>query len=76
MTEATGIWGTEAEEKEYEAALEVIGDEVEVTAQFFSTRLGEFSHALRADSIWTNTHKQAKINEDSLSRTHKAGQNQ
>lgn len=52
VTEATGICGIEAEEKvEYEDAQEVIGEEEEVTGEFFS-RLGEFSHALRADSIW------------------------
>lgn len=51
VTEATGICGMEAEEKvEYEDAQEVIGEEEEVTGEFFS-RLGEFSHALRADSI-------------------------
>lgn len=51
VTEATGICGMEAEEKvEYEDAQEVIGDEEEVTGEFFS-RLGEFSQALRADSI-------------------------
>lgn len=52
VTEATGICGMEAEEKvEYEDAQEVIGEEEEVTGEFFS-RLGEFSQALRADSIW------------------------
>lgn len=51
VTEATGICGMEAEEKvEYEDAQEVIGEEEEVTGEFFS-RLGEFSQALRADSI-------------------------
>lgn len=51
VTEATGICGMEVEEKEeYEEAQEVIGEEDEVTGEFFS-RLGEFSHALRADSI-------------------------
>ena len=40
----------EAEEKEYEGAPEVMGEEEEVTGEFFS-RLGEFSQALRADSI-------------------------
>lgn len=53
MTEATGICGMEAEEKvEYEDAQEVMGEEEEVTGEFFS-RLGEFSHALRADSIFS-----------------------
>lgn len=52
VTEATGIWGMEAEEnEEYEDAQEVMGEEEEVTGEFFS-KLGEFSHALRADSIW------------------------
>lgn len=51
VTEATGICGMEAEEKEeYEEAQEVMGDEEVVTGELFS-RLGEFSHALRADSI-------------------------
>lgn len=50
VTEATGICGMEAEENEYEDAHEVMGEEEEVTGEFFS-RLGEFSHALRADSI-------------------------
>lgn len=41
----------EAEEnEEYEDAQEVMGEEEEVTGEFFS-RLGEFSQALRADSI-------------------------
>lgn len=41
----------EGEEKdEYEEAQEVIGEEEVVTGELFS-RLGEFSHALRADSI-------------------------
>lgn len=48
VTEATGICGIEAEEKvEYE---DVMGGEEDTTGEFFS-RLGEFSHALRADSI-------------------------
>lgn len=51
VTEATGICDIEAEEKlEYEEAQEVIGEEEVVTGEFFS-RLGEFSHAFRADSI-------------------------
>lgn len=51
MTDATGICGMEAEEKvEYEDAQEVMGEEEVVIGEFFS-RLGEFSHALRADSI-------------------------
>lgn len=51
VTEATGICDIEAEEKlEYEDAQEVIGEEEEVTGEFFS-RLGEFSHAFLADSI-------------------------
>lgn len=53
VTEATGICGMEAEEKEeYEEAQEVMGDEEVVTGELFS-RLGEFSHALRADSIFS-----------------------
>lgn len=50
VTEATGICGMDAEENEYEDAQEVMGEEEVVTGAFFS-RLGEFSHALRADSI-------------------------
>lgn len=50
VTEATGICGMEVEEKEYEDAQEVMGEDEEVTGEFFS-RLGEFSQALRADSI-------------------------
>lgn len=50
VTDATGICGMEAEEKEYEDAPDVMGEEDEVTGEFFS-KLGEFSHALRADSI-------------------------
>lgn len=51
VTEATGICDIEAEEKlEYEEAQEVIGEEEVVTGEFLS-RLGEFSHAFRADSI-------------------------
>lgn len=51
VTEATGIWGMEAEEKdEYEEAQEVMGEEEEVTGELFS-KLGEFSQAFRADSI-------------------------
>lgn len=46
----------EALEKELKEALPappplVIGEAEEVTGELFSTRLGEFSHALRADSI-------------------------
>lgn len=53
VTEATGICGMEAEENvEYEDAQEVMGEDEEVTGEFFS-RLGEFSHALRADSIFS-----------------------
>lgn len=53
MTEATGICGIEAEEKvEYEDAQDVMGEEEDTTGEFFS-RLGEFSHALRADSIFS-----------------------
>jgi len=51
VTEATGICGMEAEEKvEYEDAPGAMGEDEEVTGEFFS-RSGEFSHALRADSI-------------------------
>lgn len=51
VTEATGICGMEVAEKEYDDAQEVMGEDEEVTGEFFS-RLGEFSQALRADSIW------------------------
>ncbi len=61
VTEATGICGMEAEEKvEYEDAQEVMGEEEEVTGEFFS-RLGEFSHALRADSIWGGDRKKRAL---------------
>lgn len=56
MTEATGICGTEALEKELKGALPappplVMGEAEEVTGELFSTRLGEFSQAFLADSI-------------------------
>lgn len=61
VTEATGICGMEAEEKvEYEDAQEVMGEEEEVTGEFFS-RLGEFSHALRADSIYERDRKKGML---------------
>ena len=61
VTEATGICGMEAEEKEeYEDAHDVIGDEEEVIGEFFS-RLGEFSQALRADSICTGDRKTSAL---------------
>lgn len=54
----------EALEKELKEALPappplVIGEAEEVTGELFSTRLGEFSHALRADSIWSQ--KEGKV---------------
>lgn len=60
VTEATGIWGTEALEKELKEALPappplVMGEAEEVTGELFSPRLGEFSQALRADSICRKT---------------------
>lgn len=60
VTDATGIWGMEALEKELKEALPappplVMGEAEEVTGELFSTRLGEFSHALRADSICWGT---------------------
>ncbi len=59
VTEATGIWGTEALEKELKEALPapppLVMGEAEVTGELFSTRLGEFSQALRADSIYMKT---------------------
>lgn len=47
----------EALEKELKEALPappplVMGEAEEVTGELFSPRLGEFSHALRADSIY------------------------
>lgn len=57
MTEATGICGIEALENELKVGLPappplVMGEAEEVTGELFSTKLGEFSHALRADSIY------------------------
>lgn len=56
VTEATGIWGTEALEKELKEVLPappplVMGEAEEVTGELFSTKLGEFSQAFLADSI-------------------------
>lgn len=69
VTEATGICDIEAEEKlEYEDAQEVIGEEEEVTGEFFS-RLGEFSHAFLADSI-LRRHKTGNIWVISLTHTY------
>lgn len=68
VTEATGIGGIDALEKELYVPLvgpllllppppppllpPDIGGAVEVTGEFFSPTFGEFSHALRADSIY------------------------